>query len=109
VFERFDLYDKKWEALRGGDNIPQLFFGQFPWPVLCDVSGLQDITEERLGEFFFHSARPGFEDKSRRDRVRKEFLRWHPDKFEAKMLDFIIPEHKELVKEAAGTIARFLT
>lgn len=47
------------------------------------------------------------ESRSRRDRVRVEILKWHPDKFNAKVLPKVI--NAAQVAEGAGLVARFLT
>ncbi|KZP08296.1 hypothetical protein FIBSPDRAFT_712785, partial [Athelia psychrophila] len=66
-----------------------------------------DITLQRVREFVFHPLRKGMVLKSRRDRVRAEMLKWHPDKFNAKVLSKVVDA--EQVTEAAGQVARFLT
>jgi len=45
--------------------------------------------------------------KNRRERVRMEILKWHPDKFNAKVLGKVIDAAQ--VAEGAGLVARFLT
>ena len=36
-------------------------------------------------------------------------LRWHPDKFEGKVLGKVVEGDREAVREAAGRVARILT
>ena len=41
--------------------------------------------------------------------IRSEMLRWHPDKFNGKVLGKVIEGHREAVKEGAGRVARILS
>ena len=47
--------------------------------------------------------------RSRKERIREEFLRWHPDKFEGQAMRVVRNEEKEIMREAVGVIARILT
>ncbi|TFK41711.1 hypothetical protein BDQ12DRAFT_584080, partial [Crucibulum laeve] len=68
-----------------------------------------DLTQDRMKAFFFHKSRPGVQGKGKRDVVKPELLRWHPDKFEGKVIAKILPEHRTAVLEAVGLVARYLT
>ena len=108
VQRQFDEYEAKWTELKEGRELPPLPFEILPWPVLgLPAYGPSDITLPRVEEFVFHPLRSGWEMKSRRDRVRAEILRWHPDKFNAKVLGKVISP--DSVSEGAGAVARFLT
>ena len=108
VQRQFDEYEAKWTELKEGRELPPLSFEILPWPVLgLPAYGPSDITLARVEEFVFHPLRSGWEMKSRRDRVRAEILRWHPDKFNAKVLGKVI--NPDSVSEGAGVVARFLT
>ncbi|KAI0065010.1 hypothetical protein BV25DRAFT_1775703, partial [Artomyces pyxidatus] len=80
-----------------------------PWPFARNLSTIDEITVETVSEFIFHPLRTCAEGKSRRDRVRAEMLRWHPDKFNAKVMPRIIECEREIVQLAAGAVARVLT
>lgn len=108
IRRQFEDYDGKWIELKDGRPLPPLTFDILPWPLLGPaVHEPTDITLNRVQEFVFHPLRRGVESKSRRDRVRSEILRWHPDKFNAKVLGKVIDT--ESVTEAAGRVARILT
>ena len=106
VADRFALYERKWTALKS--DVPILSFDLLPWPILHDVSAPEDITEERMFEFFYHPERPGYRKKTVKERSRIELLRWHPDKFLGKVLGKVDEEHRAMVEEVIGQVSRFL-
>jgi hypothetical protein len=106
IADRFALYERKWAALKF--DVPVLFFDLLPWPTLHDVSTPEDITEERMVEFFYHPERAGYENKILKERSRIELLRWHPDKFLGKILSKVNEEHRAMVEETIGQVTRFL-
>jgi hypothetical protein len=73
------------------------------------ATSTSDITRQRVQAFVFHPLRADADIKSRRDRVRAEILKWHPDKFDAKVVGAVIDTEKDQVKEGAGVVARILT
>ena len=94
--------------MKDGRELPPLSFEILPWPVLGPAATQpSDITLERIEEFVYHPLRSGLESKSGRDRVRMEILKWHPDKFNAKVLGKVVDPAQ--VAEGAGLVARFLT
>jgi len=105
--DRWNLYEWKWDALKG--YVGLLVFSQLPWPVLHDVNTIHDLTPERFSEFLFSPKRPGYEAKTKKDRVKNELLRFHPDKYDGKILGKVCVEDHALVKEAVGRVTRFLT
>lgn len=109
---RLQLYEAKWGVLRGkAAEVENLSFYDIPWPSLEDVLGVGDITEERVLAFMRHPLHEyiqgpgGAQAKS----IRSEMLRWHPDKFNGKVLGKVIEGHREAVKEGAGRVARILS
>jgi hypothetical protein len=108
IRRQFEEYEGKWIELKGGRQLPPLCFNILPWPILgCIATQPSDITRQRVEEFVYHSLRSGMESKGRRDRVRMEMLKWHPDKFDAKVLGKVIDADQ--VAEGAGLVARYLT
>jgi hypothetical protein len=109
---RLRLYEDKWAALRGNTvGIEHIGFYDIPWPSFENVIGVWDITEERVLTFVCHPLHEhihgpgGGQAKS----LRSEMLRWHPDKFEGKVLGKVVEGDREAVREAAGRVARILT
>ena|SRR5882762_11112269 len=103
-----DDHTAKWAELKDGRELPPLCFAILPWPMLgAFAAEPSDITRQRVEEFVYHPLRRGMELKNRRERVRMEILKWHPDKFNAKVLGKVIDAAQ--VAEGAGLVARFLT
>ena len=110
-------YEDKWARLRSNAiEVEHLSFCDIPWPSFEDVRDVGDITEERVSRFVRHPRPQGSEQiqpegpgggliKS----LRLEMLRWHPDKFEGKVLEKVFEGDREAVREAAGCVARILT
>jgi hypothetical protein len=50
-------------------------------------------------------------DKSRtpKDRIKEHIKRWHPDRFETKLLPKVVEDEREKVKYGAGNVARYLS
>jgi hypothetical protein len=109
---RLRVYEEKWAALRNNTvEVEYIGFYDIPWPSFENVWGVGDITEERVLAFVCHplhehiQGHGGGQAKS----VRSEILRWHPDKFEWKVLGRVVEGDREAVREAAGRVARILT
>jgi hypothetical protein len=109
---RLHLYEAKWAVLRGNAvGVENISFYDVPWPSFEDVHGVGDITEERVLTFLRHPLQEhiqgpgGGQAKS----LRSEMLRWHPDKFNGKVLGKVVEGDREAVKEAAGRVARILS
>ena len=85
---------------------PLLRFKTIPWPMLSPPSGPDDLTTNAVGNFVLsphHS-----QDKSRKDRLKEQLLRWHPDRFENKWMAKVNQEEKDAVKNGAGQVVRAL-
>ncbi|KAJ8519117.1 hypothetical protein ONZ45_g3938 [Pleurotus djamor] len=109
ISSKFFLYDRKWAALSQGFKDRLLTFDDMPWPSLLKVAGPQDISISVLENFLFHLDRPESEGKSRRAVLKAEVIRWHPDRFNNRVLPIIGPEYLDLTLETAGEVARTLT
>ncbi|KAI0628395.1 hypothetical protein C8Q77DRAFT_1162138 [Trametes polyzona] len=131
AIEARESYDARWKELLApaGSAAPEgsLKFGDVPWPVLPPplssssskrdertVVVLEDLTAEAIAAFLLPpSERPVPEDaeaakKERKEKLRETMLRFHPDKFEGRVMRLVRDSDKELVKEAVGIVARTL-
>lgn len=102
-------YELKWNVLKTDELIPVIYFYEVPWPLITRVQSFDDFTAPAISYFVHHPRRIGFEGKTPRERVKAEILRWHPDKFNTKVLPRIFPDHAEFAKDAAGNVVRILT
>ena len=101
-------YEDKWTLLRGNDVPEDLFcFCNFPWPVFEAVRAVEDITRERVLAFVRHPLQDHGEGQVKA--IRSELRRWHPDKFDVKVLNKVVDADREAVRATAGHVARILT
>ena len=111
---RFARYERVWGVLSSPTSSADitLTFATLPWPLLTAPTKLEDFTVAAISEFLFHKQRPssGVEgEKNRRTRLKEELLRWHPDKFEHRVLGRIVPADMELVRAGADAVIKVLT
>lgn len=66
------------------------------------------LNEKTMGAFLFHPFRPG-QEISRTTTIQKSLLRWHPDKFNYRVLNRICDSDWENVKIDAARVVQILT
>lgn len=114
-------YDKSWKDLLAEDGEERrLKFNDIPWPIFTaqrkrDTISLDDITVEAISVFILPNASrtkgPTSEEaekKDRKEKLRETMLRFHPDKFEGRVMRRVSDKDKDKVKEAVGQVARAL-
>ncbi|KAI0359271.1 hypothetical protein OH77DRAFT_1015004 [Trametes cingulata] len=125
--EARESYDARWKELLAPNSTAHaegtLRFGDVPWPVMPSFSSrrderpvvtLEDLTAEAISAFLLPpSDDADLEDrdaakKDRKEKLRETMLRFHPDKFEGRIMRLVRDSEKELVKEAVGVVARTL-
>ncbi|KAH8103532.1 hypothetical protein BXZ70DRAFT_999075 [Cristinia sonorae] len=113
-----ERYEMRWKELLGpviseGPARP-LKFMDVPWPILFSddvVDELEAITPEAISTFllptelFFGGTNDPTVKKARRERLREALLRFHPDKFEGRILSRVEGGDKEKTREAVAKIA----
>ena len=109
VRQHFVLYEAKWNELRTSNSLPPIDVREMPWPVFGVVSSADQITYHDVRTFLFHPLRLGVEGKTARDKVKSEVLRFHPDKFNTRIIPKVQPAQQPVAQEIAGAIARILT
>ncbi|KIK43492.1 hypothetical protein CY34DRAFT_81669 [Suillus luteus UH-Slu-Lm8-n1] len=106
----FQLYDAKWQELKLSKTLTSVMLCEMPWPILQQgCTSPDDISRSSMEEFIFHPLRPGMELKSRKDRLKVEILRFHPDKFNSNIAHKLRECDREKAIEIAGALARMLT
>ncbi|KAI0827643.1 hypothetical protein BC628DRAFT_1515093 [Trametes gibbosa] len=125
VIEARVLYNARWkELLAAGSAVSEetLRFEDLPWPVIPPprykredraVVVMEDLTTEAITTFLLPPSQglTSADDdvaKERREKLRETMLRFHPDKFEGRIMRLVRTSDKELVKAAAGIVARTL-
>jgi hypothetical protein len=109
VAEWHRFYAEKWAVLRADAKVSPLAFSDIPWPLFGIPKSAENITLMRVREFLCHPQRESVQSAGQAKSLRSEMLRWHPDKFDAKVLNKVMDGDREAVKEAAGKVARILT
>ncbi|KAG2752819.1 hypothetical protein P692DRAFT_20829419 [Suillus brevipes Sb2] len=106
----FQLYDAKWQELKLSKKLTSVMLCEMPWPIFQQsCTSPDDISRRSMEEFIFHPLRPGMELKSRKDRLKIEILRFHPDKFNSNIVRKLRECDREKAIEIAGALARMLT
>ncbi|TFK22167.1 hypothetical protein FA15DRAFT_644573 [Coprinopsis marcescibilis] len=100
----YERNDRMWREL---GTIEVLRWVDFPWPLIRKPANPEEITTAGI-EYYICS--PHYPDKSRseKDRIKEYIKRWHPDRFETKLLVKVAEEEKEKVREGAGSVVRSL-
>jgi hypothetical protein len=108
-----DTYEWRWVELLESKSA-DLGFGDVPWPVRgkADISRL---TAEVISAFLFPVCleEEGLDDggraRKRREELRGTMLRFHPDKFEGRVIPRVREEERHAVREGANAVARAVT
>ncbi|KAK7472468.1 hypothetical protein VKT23_000583 [Stygiomarasmius scandens] len=131
-------YNQHWKRLLApipaGEDVITLGFDDIPWPIVSvhkqkpDKKGnstlkaisvsLDDLTRDAISLFLFSSTssssvpsssnQEGLEKKDRKDKLRETFLRFHPDKFEGRVMPRVKEAERDKVREALGIVVRAL-
>ncbi|RDX47454.1 hypothetical protein OH76DRAFT_1456727 [Lentinus brumalis] len=124
--EARELYDTRWKAFLAPASVASedqmLRFEDIPWPVMASAVSLrdeqharvriEDLTAEAISSFllpaFEHDAPSADPSKERKEKLRETMLRFHPDKFEGRIMKRVREKDRERVQEAVGIVARTL-
>ena len=103
---------------------PPLIFGDIPWPIYEAQSSakrpaagltLEVITVDAIARFILSGpptaqgpASEATEKKDRKERLRETMLRFHPDKFEGRLMKRVKEGDQVKVREAVGQVVRAL-
>jgi hypothetical protein len=103
VLQLFDDHDRQWGRLSTADSVS---WTSFPWPMLKKPADPEELTTIAIAAYVLNPYNPS--DKSEKDRIKEHIRRWHPDRFETKLLPKVRSEDRELVKDGAGRVVRSL-
>lgn len=129
-------YDRKWKDLLDPNtrHSSSLSFGDIPWPLFVPVTHSDTAHSDSSSitlEHFTVAAISAFlipistisalaqdvgvslpthdrDKKEKKEKLRETMLRFHPDKFEGRVMRKIIETDKDRVREAVGQVARVL-
>ncbi|KAK2463126.1 hypothetical protein APHAL10511_004781 [Amanita phalloides] len=111
------LYDQRWKALLSDQQKSRLAFVDIPWPVLnaygpetkmgAPHTSLEDLTEDAIRNFLFPLRNSELaEAKEKRDKLRETMLRFHPDKFEGRVMKLVTEGEQARVREGIAQVVR---
>jgi len=112
-----DDYEARWDTLlSAGETTGQsLTFRDIPWPCHAAYSAsdgqrfsLDDLTIDSISEFLFRSAKEPTEVTQKIKMIREALLRFHPDKFEGRVMGRVLEAEKAKVQEGVGIVVRTL-
>ena len=100
-------YRRAWGVVAAmADRGEAIEHDDLPWPTReGDAASAEDARRAILGE---NLADTSPAPKSARAVLRLEMLRWHPDKFDAKMGGFIVEADRERVRARVNVVARII-
>jgi hypothetical protein len=109
-----DAYERHWVGLLGSKSkSADLSFGDIPWPVSARSPSISEITAEAISSFLFLRGDEGHDEagrgRARKEELRGTILRFHPDKFEGRVIPRIKDEERAAVREGANAVTRAVT
>ncbi len=99
-----DNYDRRWAELLNSKSV-DLGFADVPWPVGGEME-ISQVTAEAITAFLFPSGSDVGRGGMRKEALREVMLRFHPDKFEGRVIPRIRSEDRDAVREGANVVAR---
>jgi hypothetical protein len=103
ILRMFDAHERQWNKI---PTLDMLSWESFPWPTLKRPKEPDDLTPFAIESYVLSPF--GDKTKSEKDRIKDHIKRWHPDRFETKLLPKVIEKEREKVKEGAGSVVRAL-
>ena len=112
-----DDYETRWDTIlsTGETTGRPLAFRDIPWPCHAAYSNsdghcfsLVDLTVDSISEFLFCSATEPTDATQRIKTIRETLLRFHPDKFEGRVMSRVSEADRAMVQEGVGIVVRTL-
>lgn len=103
VLRLYEEHERQWLRI---PTLDMLSWATFAWPMLKKPSSPEELTTTAISAYVLNPYAPG--DKSEKDRIKEHIRRWHPDRFETKLLPRVRSDDREKVKEGAGQVVRSL-
>ena len=106
------VFDTRWSALLNPTAVdahaPTLHFEDIPWPVSSNTNEVspETLTKPNICSFLLFI--PVDTRASAKEIIRSALLKFHPDKFESKVLSRVQPKDVDRAQEAAAAVIRVL-
>lgn len=105
IVQLFHDHDRQWARIK---SVDELGWESFPWPVFKRPFEPEELTSAAISAYVLSPYHLTDKSKAPKDRVKEHIKKWHPDRFETKLLTKVREEEKEKVREGAGLVARNL-
>ena len=106
-FQRvFGHHERLWIRL---NLLNELSWNDFPWPVGEHPSNPDDMTLPQISAYVQSYYLDKDNSRTPKDSLKEHLKRWHPDRFETKLLPKVVEDEREKVKHGAGNVARYLS
>ena len=101
-------YEARWEFFCTKNKEKPVKISNVPWilPMENNTTNNKTLTSEDLGNILLQGA-DSYEEK--RQILRRELIRWHPDKFTAQFGKVLVDEDRERILEAVTGMSQLLT
>ncbi|KAG8740473.1 hypothetical protein FRC10_004300, partial [Ceratobasidium sp. 414] len=103
-------YESQWHLLKrvstvvtGGSGIFR--FEDIPWPTVVPPASPSVITPEEVADFLFSGPAPE-EGTTLKSRIKDCLLRWHPDKFSGRWMQYVIESDRAQVSEGIDAVTQ---
>lgn len=116
--EAREAYQRRWiDLLETKPGSADLGFGDIPWPVGGGAPGISQLTAEAISAFLFIPEKEfeeqGLDDagraKLRKEELRVTMLRFHPDKFEGRIIPRVKLCERAAVRDGTNAVTRAVT
>ena len=106
----FEHHERLWNRLNTL-NYNELSWSDFPWPMFKQPLKPGDMTLPRISAYIQSPLYPDKDYQTRipKYRIRVHINRWHPDRFETKVLPKVVENEREKVKHGAEKVAKYLS
>ncbi|KAF7782697.1 hypothetical protein Agabi119p4_2073 [Agaricus bisporus var. burnettii] len=106
--EARDGYQARWQVLLSRSGADMLEFCDIPWPIFHmakhrSAVSMDNLTEEAITAFLL-PVDVGESERSRKEVLREAFLRFHPDKFEGRIMRLVRESEREAVRQGISRV-----
>ncbi|KAF8736008.1 hypothetical protein RHS02_06383, partial [Rhizoctonia solani] len=105
-------YKSQWRLLKRvttadptGGQLQVLRFEDLPWPTVVPPTSPGMITDTQVATFLL-SGPPLREGETMKTRIKDSLLTWHPDKFAARWIQYVIESDRARVTEGITAVVR---
>ncbi|TFK41724.1 hypothetical protein BDQ12DRAFT_567470, partial [Crucibulum laeve] len=104
ITQVFETHERQWTKLATMD---ELHWRDLPWPMIKRPANPEEITMTAISGYVQSVQYPD-QSKPTKDRLKDHIRRWHPDRFETKLLLKVSEDERDMVKDGAGAVVRCL-